>query len=200
MVEFGIKSKRRRKFKHTTDSKHNLAIAPNQLNREFNPNEANKVWASDITYIPTKDGFLYLAITMDLFSRKIIGWSLKDHMKKDLVIDALRMALQKRQITKGLLHHSDRGSQYASDKFQSILANQSIQCSMSRKGECYDNAVVESFFKSLKSELIGLGTQSKDQAKSELFEYIEAFYNRERLHSSLGYKSPWEFENEKIVA
>lgn len=198
MTEFAIKARRRKKIKHTTDSKHKLPVAPNILNRQFNPTEPNKVWASDITYIWTGEGWLYLAVTMDLFSRKIVGWSLQDHMRKDLVINAFKMGLARRRPKEGLLHHSDRGSQYASSDFQQILSQRNFRCSMSRRGECHDNAVVESFFNSLKSELILDDFKTKAQANTEIFEYIEAFYNRERLHSSLDYKSPWEFENEKL--
>lgn len=200
MKEFGIKAKRRRKFRHTTDSNHNLTVAPNLLNREFRPDRPDKVWASDITYIWTKQGWLYLAVTMDLYSRKIVGWSLCDHMRKELVIDALKMGLSRRKPVPFALHHSDRGSQYASHIFQEMLLKNHFNSSMSRKGECYDNAVVESFFNSLKSELILQDFETKDQAKIEIFEYIEVFYNRERLHSSLGYRSPYEFEKEKKVA
>lgn len=200
MKEFGIKAKRRHKFRHTTDSNHKLPVAPNHLNREFSPGEPDKVWASDITYIWTKQGWLYLAVTMDLYSRKIVGWSLQDHMTKQLVIDAFKMGLSRRKPAPGGMHHSDRGAQYASKAFQSILLENKFKCSMSRKGECHDNAVVESFFNSLKSELILQDFETKAQAKAEIFEYIEVFYNRERLHSSLGYKSPSEFEECKIVA
>lgn len=200
MKEFGIKAKRRRKFRHTTDSNHKLPVAPNLLNREFSPSEPNKAWASDITYIWTKQGWLYLAVTMDLYSRKIVGWSLQEHMKKELVIEALKMGLARRKLTIGAMHHSDRGSQYASQAFQAVLLQNQFTTSMSRKGECHDNAVVESFFNSLKSELILQDFETKAQAKNEIFEYIEVFYNRERLHSTLGYKSPLEFEGAKDVA
>ena len=150
MKKFGIKAKRRRKFRHTTDSTHKLPVAPNLLSRKFNPCEPNKTWASDISYVWTKQGWLYLAVTMDLYSRKIVGWSLQEHMKKDLVIDALKMGLSRRKMAPGALHHSDRGSQYASDAFQALLSDNHITASMSRKGECYDNAVVESFSTVLK--------------------------------------------------
>ena len=203
MKEFDIKAKKRRKFRHTTDSNHKLPLAPNILNREFNPSKPNKAWASDITYVWTKEGWLYLAVTMDLYSRKIVGWSLQDRMKKSLVVDAFSMGLKRRRPnTEDLLHHSDRGSQYASSDFQNILLDNKFTCSMSRKGECYDNAVVESFFKSLKNDIDieDFATKTKQQAKAEIFEYLEVFYNRERLHSSLDYKSPCEFEDENNVA
>lgn len=203
MKEFDIKAKKRRKFRHTTDSTHKLPLAPNILNREFNPSKPNKAWASDITYVWTKEGWLYLAVTMDLYSRKIVGWSLQDRMKKSLVVDAFSMGLKRRRPnTEDLLHHSDRGSQYASSDFQNILLENKFTCSMSRKGECYDNAVVESFFKSLKNDIDieDFATKTKQQAKAEIFEYLEVFYNRERLHSSLDYKSPCEFEDENNIA
>ena len=195
MTEFGIKAKRRKKFKHTTQSKHSLPIAPNHLDRQFNPSVPNQSWASDITYIQTKQGWIYLAVTMDLFSRKIVGWSVKERMTKELVVEALQMALSQRKIKKGAIHHSDRGSQYASKKFLEILNSQGMKSSMSRKGECHDNAVVESFFNSLKGELLTNCFETRSQAKAEIFEYIEVFYNRNRLHSSLDYRSPDEFEN-----
>ena len=200
MAELGIKARRRKKFKHTTNSNHKLPVAHNLLNREFSPQKPNQSWASDITYISTREGWLYLAITMDLFSRKIVGWSLQDNMKKELVLDTLNMGLNRRKTRAGLLHHSDRGSQYASYKFQNILAKNKFKCSMSRKGECHDNAVVESFFNTLKTELVCDELKTKSQARTEIFEYIEVFYNRERLHSSLDYMSPWEYENQKNVA
>ena len=203
MKEFDIKAKKRRKFRHTTDSTHKLPLAPNILNREFNPSKPNKAWASDITYVWTKEGWLYLAVTMDLYSRKIVGWSLQDRMKKSLVVDAFSMGLKRRRPnTEDLLHHSDRGSQYASSDFQNLLLENKFTCSMSRKGECYDNAVVESFFKSLKNDIDieDFATKTKQQAKAEIFEYLEVFYNRERLHSSLDYKSPCEFEDENNIA
>ena len=172
MKEFGIKARRRQKFRHTTDSNHKPPVAPNLLSREFNPSKPNKVWASDITYIWTKQGWLYLGVTMDLYSRKIVGWSLQDHMKKELVIEAIEMGLSRRKIAPGAMHHSDRGSQYASHDFQSVLRKNHLKCSMSRKGECYDNAVVESFFNNLKSELMLKEFETKDHAKAEIFEYI----------------------------
>ena len=201
MNEFGIRSKIRRKYKATTNSKHNLPVAENILNREFDPKSPNHVWASDISYIWTKEGWLYLGITMDLFSRNIIGWSLKENMKTELALDALKMALSRRKFIPGLLHHSDRGVQYASKEYQKKLFQNKIICSMSRKGECYDNAVVESFFHTLKTELVyNTEFQTKQQAREAIFEYIEVFYNRERLHSTLGFMSPYEFEKMKCVA
>lgn len=201
MIEFGIRSKIKKKFKATTLSKHKLPTAPNLLERKFNPPTLNSVWASDITYIWTKEGWLFLGATLDLSSRKVVGWSVKDHMKTGLVLEALNMALKRRDIAPGLLHHSDQGVQYASKEYQEKLAKHQILSSMSRKGECYDNAVVESFFHTLKTELIYLTEfETKRQAIDAIFEYIEVFYNRQRLHSSLGYMSPHQFEETKKVA
>jgi putative transposase len=171
-------------------------VAKNKLNQEFSASRPNEKWVTDITYIWTKEGWLYLAVVLDLFSRKVVGWSMDETMEKDLVINALNMALRSRQPEKGLLHHSDRGSQYASSDYQKLLMDQQITCSMSRKGNCYDNAVVESFFSTLKQELVfHQQYQSRQHAKQDIFEYIEVWYNRRRRHSSLGYVSPEEFEN-----
>jgi putative transposase len=201
MKEFDIKSKIKRKYKATTNSKHKLPVADNHLNRQFKPSEENRVWASDITYIPTGEGWLYLAIVMDLYSRKIVGWSMQDNMRAELACNALQDALGRRKPQQGLMHHSDRGVQYASHHYQGLLRENNILCSMSRKGECYDNAVVESFFGSLKNELIYLTRfSSRNDAKQQIFDYIEVFYNRQRLHSSLGYVSPAMFEEQKFVA
>lgn len=180
----------------TTDSRHGLPVAENKLNQEFSASRPNEKWATDITYIWTKEGWLYLAVVLDLFSRKVVGWSMDEAMEKDLVMNALTMALGARQPEKGLLHHSDRGSQYASTNYQKLLRDQKITCSMSRKGNCYDNAVVESFFSTLKQELVFHQQYlSRQHAKQDIFEYIEVWYNRKRRHSSLGYISPEEFEN-----
>ncbi len=190
-----IRPKTRRKFKVTTDSKHNKPIHENHLNREFDASNPNQRWTTDITYISTKEGWLYLAVIMDLCSRKIIGWSMSDRMKEALVIDALKMALFRRKIHSGLLIHSDRGSQYASDCFQALLRANNIDCSMSRKGNCWDNAAMESFFHTLKTECVyheNYGT--REEAKKSIFDYIEIFYNRLRKHSFLGYQSPEQFE------
>lgn len=190
-----IQVKTRKKFKVTTDSKHNHPLHMNALNREFTANEANMRWVSDITYIPTREGWLYLAVIMDLFSRKIIGWSMNSRMKEELTLDALKMALFRRKVKNGLLLHSDRGSQYAAISYQATLAKNDITCSMSRKGNCWDNAVMESFFHTLKIELVHHEKfQTREEAKIKLFEYIEVFYNRQRRHSAIDYKSPDEFE------
>lgn len=196
MQKNGIAAKRKRKFMVTTDSRHSLPVAENKLNQEFSASRPNEKWVTDITYIWTKEGWLYLAVVLDLFSRKVVGWSMDETMEKDLVINALNMALRSRQPEKGLLHHSDRGSQYASSDYQKLLMDQQITCSMSRKGNCYDNAVVESFFSTLKQELVfHQQYQSRQHAKQDIFEYIEVWYNRRRRHSSLGYVSPEDFEN-----
>ena len=191
----GIRPKTRRKFKVTTDSNHNKPIHENQLARQFNASVPNQRWVSDITYIPTVEGWLYLAVIMDLFSRKIIGWSMSHRMKESLVMDALKMALFRRKISSNVLLHSDRGSQYASDNFQQLLRDNKIECSMSRKGDCWDNAAMESFFHTLKIECVyHKHYLTRDEAKKSVFDYIEVFYNRQRKHSYLGYKSPDQYE------
>jgi transposase InsO family protein len=195
MRENGIKAKRSRKFKVTTHSKHNYPVAPNLLNRQFEVSTPNAVWVSDITYIWTSEGWLYFAGVLDLYSRRIVGWSMSHRITEQLTLDALNQALLHRQPPSGLLHHSDRGRQYASDNYQKLLKTNRIVCSMSRKGDCWDNAVMESFFATLKTELIYRERFIKrEDAKSKIFDYIEMFYNRKRRHSSLGYKSPVEFE------
>lgn len=191
-----LKPKTKRKFKVTTDSKHNKPIFNNLLSRNFSAAYANQKWSSDITYIHTKEGWLYLAVVIDLFSRRVIGWALSDRMQEKLVIDALHMALFKRKINSSLLIHSDRGSQYASTNYQKLLKMYNIDCSMSRKGDCYDNSVTETFFHTLKTECIfHYHFDTREEAKITIFEYIEVFYNQQRRHSYLGYKSPAEFEN-----
>ncbi len=197
MRENGIRARGKRRYKNTTDSDHDRRIAPNVLNRKFQVNAPDKAWAGDITYLWTAEGWVYLAVILDLFSRKVVGWALDDHMRTDLVLSALDQALSKRCPTDGLLHHSDRGSQYASKDYQETLKGHAIECSMSRKGNCWDNAVVESFFGTLKVEL-GANDywNSRAEARSDVFEYIEVFYNRQRRHSYLGYLSPERFESE----
>ena len=192
----GLRGKVKRKFvPRTTDSAHAQPIAPNVLDRQFAVEAPNRKWAGDITYIPTDEGWLYLAGVIDLHSRRIVGWSMADHMQTDLVADALTMALARRRPPAGLLHHSDRGVQYASDAYQSLLHDNRIQVSMSGKGDCWDNAVMESFWATLKTELIHHEHYAtREQARRSIFEYIEVFYNRKRLHSSLGYVSPEAFE------
>ena len=197
MKQEGLQSKHSKKFKATTNSKHELPISPNLLERDFDVQEPDRVYVSDITYIWTNEGWLYLAVTIDLFSRLVVGWSIATRMFASLVTDALEMAIANRNPGPGLIHHSDRGVQYASDAFQKILKEHNYRGSMSRKGDCWDNAVAESFFKTLKVELIyGRHYASRDAARLEIFEYIEVFYNRQRKHSSNGYLSPFVYEQE----
>ena len=201
MQENGIKAKHKRRFKVTTDSKHNLPIAPNLLARNFTPTAPNQVWTSDITYLWTDEGWLYLAIVLDLFNREVVGWSLKPRMTADIVTDALTMAWFRRKPAAGLIHHSDRGSQYASHAFQAKLTEYGMVCSMSRKGNCWDNAPTESWFGSFKNERVyGERFETRDEIKAMAFEYIEVFYNRRRLHSTLGYKSPKQFLDDWLIA
>jgi transposase InsO family protein len=179
----------------TTDSKHDQPIAPNLLDRKFGADLPDRKWCCDITYIPTDEGFLYLAAVIDLCSRKIVGWSMADHLRTDLCLDALEMALRSRKPTKELIHHSDRGIQYASGDYARVLREHGVQVSMSRKGDCYDNAVMESFWGSLKTEWTHhLNYQSIEQARQSIFKYIECWYNRRRRHSAIGYVSPEQFE------
>ena len=195
MKTHGIRAKTVRRFVRTTDSRHSLPVADNLLDRQFEPGRPNVAWSADITYIPTADGWLYLAVVEDLFSRRIVGWSMDATMTSRLVVDALDMAVRRRVPEEGLLAHSDRGSQYASDHYQRLLGEHGITCSMSGVAQCWDNAPVESFFASLKRELVHHERYTtREQAKASIFEYIEAFYNRVRLHSSLGYLSPEQFE------
>jgi putative transposase len=196
----GISAKRKRKFVVTTDSKHHLPVAENILDRQFSVEEPNKVWLSDITYIPTDEGWLYLAGVIDLCSRTAVGWSMSDSLEKDLVLDALKMAYGRRAPAAGLIHHSDRGSQYASEAYRMLLTDYKMTISMSRKGKCWDNAVMESFFGTLKRELIHHRRyRTRAEARKDIFEFIEVFYNRERLHSSLGYMSPLDYEKKIAV-
>src|SRR3954451_21869838 len=194
MRAHGIKAKAPRRFVRTTDSSHRLPVAENLLARDFDPSGPNESWSADITYIPTREGWLYLAVVEDLFSRMIVGWSMAETMESRLVVDALEMAIARRCPGTGLLAHSDRGSQYASDHYQRALAAEGIVCSMSGVGQCWDNAPVESFFGSLKRELGVEVLATRAQARAEIFEYLEVFYIRVRLHSSLGFVSPVEFE------
>jgi putative transposase len=196
MRDHGIVAKTARRFRvRTTDSNHDLPVAENLLDRQFNPCEANEVWLADITYIPTGEGWLYLAAVEDLYSRRVVGWSMAEHMESRLVVDALEMAVQRRLPEEGLLAHSDRGSQYASEHYQLLLARHGITCSMSRRADCWDNAPMESFFASLKKELVhDADFATRAEARAAIFEYIEVFYNGQRRHSSLGYVSPAEYE------
>lgn len=198
MSEHSLRSCVSRKFKvTTTDSNHTNPIAPNVLNQNFVTTAPNKVWVTDITYIPCREGRLYLASVLDVFTRKIVGWKLGDRMTTDLVIAALDQAHASQKPAKGLIHHSDRGSQYTSEEYRNKLKQYKMKASMSRKGNCYDNAVIESFHSVLKKEFIYCTKfRTKAQAQQEVFEYIELFYNRKRIHSSLGYLSPDRFEAE----
>jgi putative transposase len=195
MGEQGLAARRRRRYVATTDSRHQQPVAPNVLERRFRPGQPNNTWVTDITYVTTRQGWLYLAVVLDLFSRKVVGWSMSQNIDRHLVLGALDMALEGRQPPRGLLHHSDRGSQYASADYRQALAARGIECSMSRKGNALDNAVVESFFSTLKQELVyTTDFATHEQARLALFEYIEVFYNRQRRHSTLGYVSPVQFE------
>jgi len=191
-----ISAVRKRKRVQTTDSNHSRPVAENVLNREFEVKQANQVWAGDITYVATQEGWLYLAVVLDLYSRKVIGWSMSESMTTQLVADAFTMATQRRSMLPGLLFHSDRGSQYASYEFQWQLKSRNIIQSMSRKGNCWDNACSESFFGSLKTECCDRVFTSRREASSTIFDYLEVFYNRQRLHSTLGYVSPEQFEQQ----
>ena len=194
MREHGIHARHKRRYKVTTDSKLGLPVAENLLARNFTPTAPNQVWTSDITYLWTDEGWLYLAIVLDLFNREVVGWSLKSHMTSDIVRDALTMAWFRKRPAPGLMHHSDRGSQYASHVFQDRLKAYGMTCSMSRKGNCWDNAPTESWFNSFKNERVhGIRYETRADMKAASFEYIEVFYNRKRQHSTLGYKSPMQF-------
>jgi putative transposase len=201
MRENGIRAKQKRKFKATTNSKHSRPVAPNLLERDFTADMPDRKWLADITYIPTREGWLYLAAILDLYSKLIVGWSLSKRMTKDLVLKALEMAVGRRRPLPGLIHHSDRGSQYASEKYQEALCDHRMICSMSRKGDCWDNAPMESWFHTLKTELIyHRDYQTRRQAERDIFEYIEVFYNRSRRHSGLGYMTPAQYEKITMAA
>jgi len=200
MRENGIRARHKRRYKATTDSKHTLPVAPNLLDRNFAPAAPNQAWSADLTYVWTDEGWLYLAVVLDLFNREIVGWSIKPRMTVDIVTDALTMAWFRRRPAPGLIHHSDRGSQYASHAFQAKLAEYGMTCSMSRKGNCWDNAPTESFFNSLKNERVhGTRYATRAEAVADLFDYIEVFYNRSRRHSTLGYHSPVQFLQDWIT-
>ena len=195
MKAHGIRAKTVTRFVRTTDSNHRLAVAENVLDRDFVASAPGKKWVADITYIPTREGWLFLALVVDLFSRRIVGWAMDATMASRLVVDALDMAVSRRGPTAGLVAHSDRGSQYASDHYRAELRRRGMECSMSGVGQCWDNAVAESTFGSLKRELVHHEDYAtREQAKASVFEDIEVFYNRVRRHSTLGYVSPDEFE------
>lgn len=195
MKVLNLKGKQARKFKVTTDSNHQSPVADNLLNQDFTATDINQKWAGDITYVWTQSGWLYLAVIIDLFSRQVIGWSLSNRINKELVCNALQMALWRRGFPKGVIVHTDRGSQYCSKKYQKLLKDNQLICSMSGKGCCYDNAVSETFFHTLKVEcLFDYCFTTREDAKQTIFEYIEVYYNRKRKHSTIGYKTPAQYE------
>lgn len=197
MKYLGIRAKAKKKFRITTDSKHNLPVSPNLLNRNFTAALPNQKWVGDITYIWTDEGWMYLATVIDLYSRAVIGWSIQSSMSRQLVCDALMMALWRRGFPRDVLFHSDRGSQYCSADFQALLKKYGFICSMSRKGNCWDNAVAESFFHTMKIELIHAERYlTRESAKQSVFHYIEVYYNRVRRHSTIGSIAPMTFENQ----
>lgn len=197
----GIVCKTRRRFKATTNSRHNKPVADNKLDRDFQREQPNQAYVGDITYVPTREGWLYLSVFIDVCSRAVVGWSMSDRMTATLVTDSLEMALWKRRPLAGLLVHSDRGSQYASDRYQQLLSDNGFICSMSRKGNCWDNAVAESFFHTLKTELIHHEDfQTREEAQQAIFDYIEVFYNRQRKHSTNGYLAPLVYEQKLAKA
>lgn len=196
MQQQGLRAKRRRRYRTTTQSHHRLPIAPNRLNRDFSTAAANQKWVSDITFVPTHEGWLYLCVIMDLFSRLVVGWAMEPYLNRELGLKALRMALANRRPPPGLLHHSDQGIQYANNDYQQLLADQRLIASMSRSGNVYDNAPMESFFATLKRELIHFRNyRTRDEARIDIFSFIEVFYNRQRLHSALQYRSPADYED-----
>jgi len=197
----GLAARRRRPYRVTTDSRHTEPVAPNRLARQFAPGDAHRGWVTDITFIATGEGWLYLAVILDLYSRRVLGWALGDRLTTAVALEALHMALLRRRPRPGLLHHSDRGIQYVSTGYQGVLARHGIQVSMSRRGNCWDNAVAESFFATLKVELIHTTTwRTRAQTQRAIAEYIEFFYNARRRHSALGYLSPIDFERRRARA
>jgi putative transposase len=196
-----LKSKRNRRYITTTNSKHNLPIAPNLINQNFVVKQPDRVWVSDITYLWTWEGWMYLAVVIDLYARQVVGWAMSTRINKELVLSAINQAIDRRKPNPGLIFHSDRGSQYASNDVVKLLEKNQIMQSMSKKGDCYDNAVAESFFATLKLELVYPDFfKSRLEARSKLFEYIEIFYNRQRIHSTLNYMTPSQFERVKPAA
>jgi len=195
MNQYGLVSKAAKRYKATTNSKHNLPVALNLLEQNFKATAPNRVWVSDFTYLWTAEGWMYLAIVLDLYSRRIVGWSMSNRMTKELVMEALEMAVKQRKPTAGLILHSDRGSQYCSHEYQKLISRYQMCCSMSKKGDCYDNACAETFFHSFKVEWIyGQPFPTREECRQSVRTYIEVFYNRQRLHSYLGYRSPCQFE------
>jgi putative transposase len=201
MRRYYIRAKTKRRYRITTHSKHNLPIARDLVKRQFIVPKPNIVWASDITYIKTDEGWLYLAVVMDLYSRRVVGWAMKDRLYREIVMEAFQQAVWRRKPGQGLIFHSDHGSQYASHEFRALVKQNKARSSMSRIGNCYDNAVMESFFKTLKTELVhDEQYYARKEARKSIFEYIEVFYNGQRRHSLLGYKSPAEFEETSKVS
>ena len=195
MREQKLQARRRRKFVATTDSKHSMRTPPNLVKRQFEVKEADTVWAGDVTYLPTGEGWLFLAVLLDLYSRRVVGWAMSEQNDESLTLAALQMAIDQRRPSRGLIHHSDRGTTYASGEYQDVLARHGLVCSMSRKGDCWDNAVVESFFSTLDIECAREQPFStRNVARREVADYVLSFYNPTRLHSHLGYQSPMEFE------
>ena len=196
MRQHGLRARTARRYRVcTTDSKHSLSVAANLLDQNFVADRPNHVWLANISYIPTNEGWLYLAVILDLFTRKVVGWAMRDHMRAELTIAALTMAIQRRRPGAGLIHHSDRGSQYAAGDYRDILQAAAIIPSMSRKGNCWDNAPMESFFGTLKTELVHHREYpDRDTARRDLFAYVEGYYNRRRIHSAIGYITPQQAE------
>jgi transposase InsO family protein len=198
--QHGIETKRRRQFRITTQSRHTRWVAPNLLERNFSAGQPNEVWVGDVTYIPTRSGWLYLAVLLDLYSRKVIGWSMAERNNRQLVLNALHMAIEIRTPAPGTVHHTDQGALYGSDEYRGWIRQNGLIPSMSRKGDCWDNAVAESFFSTLKNELmIGRMFWNRDHARTEIFKFIEVFYNRQRLHQTLGYITPEMMERKAVL-
>ena len=201
MRQSGIRAVGKRKYRATTHSKHNHPVAENLLKRQFSANKPNALWLSDITYIWTSEGWLYLAGVLDVYSRMLVGWSMSARVTAELTLTALQQAIDRRNLTPELMHHSDRGSQYAARDYQRLLSESGMICSMSRKGDCWDNAPMESFFATLKVELVNREQfKTRQEAKTKIFEYIEVFYNRQRRHSTLGNISPVDFEQRQTLS
>ena len=197
----GIEAKRKRRFRVTTQSRHSFPIAANVLARRFTVDRPDRIWVGDITFIPTQAGWLYLAVLLDLYARRVVGWAMSRYIDSNLVTEALRMALARRRPKPGLIHHSDQGRQYAAGSYRQELCEHGIESSMSRKGDCFDNACAESFISTLKNELVHhVQFKTREEARTAIFEFIEVFYNRQRLHQTLGYLSPAEFERRNRVA
>jgi len=191
MRENGLSARRKRRFRRTTDSAHSFPVAPNLLERNFSAAAPDRVWLADLTYVWTAEGWLYLAIVLDLFSRRVVGWAMADHLGHELALAALDMAIARRRPRPGLVHHSDRGVQYAAHGYRRRLSEHRMLCSMSRKGDCWDNAPMESFYSTLKGELVDQRDYlTRDEARADVFQYVEGFYNRRRLHSAIGYMTP----------